>query len=89
MINNPCEESVREVQWNAAVTAEVTETRRGMWAVVLGARIFPDGNQWCVLYGNDLMTGICAFGDTPEKAIEDFEMAMRAPIRVPTGDTEP
>jgi hypothetical protein len=28
-----------------------------------------DGDQWCVLFGEDLMTGIAGFGDTPHEAI--------------------
>ena len=28
-----------------------------------------DGNQWCVLFGEDLQSGIAGFGDTPHKAI--------------------
>ena len=32
-----------------------------------------DGNQWCALYGIDLVQGIAGFGDTPEKAMEDFD----------------
>jgi hypothetical protein len=28
-----------------------------------------DGNQWCVLYGENLQVGIAGFGDTPYKAI--------------------
>ena len=31
-----------------------------------------DGNQWCVLYGEDLQVGIAGFGDTPQLAILDF-----------------
>ena len=36
---------------------------------------FKDGNKWCVLYGDDLMTGISGFGDTPLKACHDFDKA--------------
>ena len=31
-----------------------------------------DGNQWCVLYGEDLQVGIAGFGDSPHLAIMDF-----------------
>jgi hypothetical protein len=31
-----------------------------------------DGNQWCVLYGDDLQVGIAGFGDSPYLAIMDF-----------------
>lgn len=35
----------------------------------LKPRLFRDGDQWCVLFGNDLMTGIAGFGDTPHEAV--------------------
>lgn len=31
-----------------------------------------EGNQWCVLYGEDLQVGIAGFGDSPHLAIMDF-----------------
>jgi hypothetical protein len=31
-----------------------------------------DGNQWCVLYGENLQTGIAGFGDSPYLAVLDF-----------------
>lgn len=38
-------------------------------------RVFPDGNQWCCLYGDDLMVGVVGFGDTPEMACSAFDKA--------------
>ena len=35
--------------------------------------IYPDGNQWCCLYGVDLQSGVAGFGDTPELATKDFD----------------
>ena len=31
-----------------------------------------DGNQWCVLYGDNLQEGIAGFGNSPSLAIADF-----------------
>lgn len=31
-----------------------------------------DGDQWCVLLGENLQEGIAGFGDTPYKAILEF-----------------
>ena len=31
-----------------------------------------DGNQWCVLHGENLKEGIAGFGDSPYHAIMDF-----------------
>lgn len=45
-------------------------------------RVFPDGNMWCCLYGEDLQVGVAGFGETPEKACEAFDKAWstdRAP----------
>jgi hypothetical protein len=41
--------------------------------VVLRAKIYPDGNQWCCLYGDDLQCGVAGFGDTPAKAANAFD----------------
>jgi hypothetical protein len=35
--------------------------------------VYPDGNMWCALYGEDLQMGIAGFGETPAKAIEAFD----------------
>lgn len=39
---------------------------------LLRPKIFMDGDQWCCLYGEDLTTGIAGFGDTPHKAVLDW-----------------
>ncbi|WP_282372269.1 hypothetical protein [Pseudomonas sp. PS02290] len=40
-----------------------------------------DGNQWCALYGEDLMNGVAGFGDTPELAMIDFNRNWSTPLR--------
>lgn len=40
-----------------------------------------DGNQWCALYGEDLMHGVAGFGDTPELAMIDFNKNWSTPLR--------
>ena len=42
-------------------------------SVMLGLVPIKDGNQWCVLYGEDLQVGIAGFGNSPQKAMEDFD----------------
>jgi len=32
------------------------------------------GNQWCVLYGEDLQSGVAGFGDSPHQAVMDFNL---------------
>ncbi|HDY88356.1 MAG TPA: hypothetical protein ENH82_09635 [bacterium] len=44
-------------------------------SVMLNLTPYPDGKAWCVLYGNDIMSGVCGFGDTPNKAMHAFDIA--------------
>lgn len=40
--------------------------------VLMRPRIYPDGNQWCALYGENILNGVVGFGSSPHKAVEDF-----------------
>jgi hypothetical protein len=60
----------------AVINAQLnTEILRQRPHVLMQPRVFPDGNKWCALYGDDLMSGVAGFGDTPEGACYDFDMA--------------
>ena len=37
--------------------------------------VYPDGNQWCALYGANLQEGVAGFGDTPADAMTAFDKA--------------
>lgn len=39
---------------------------------MLNPKIYIDGNQWCVLYGESIQEGVCGFGDSPHQAVIDF-----------------
>lgn len=40
-----------------------------------GLKPYLDGDQWCVILG-DIPTGICGFGESPMKAIYDFNKSF-------------
>ena len=42
-------------------------------SIMLRPSIAIDGNQWCVLYGENLQDGVAGFGDSPEKAMRAFD----------------
>ena len=42
-------------------------------SVLYRPSIQPDGGKWCALYGGDIQTGVCGFGDTPAEAMSDFD----------------
>jgi hypothetical protein len=50
--------------------------KRRLWAIIYNLIPYQDGNQWCVLLGNDIQSGIVGFGDSPYDAIMDFENQM-------------
>lgn len=43
--------------------------------MLLRPRVYPDGNMWCVLYGETIQEGVAGFGETPEKAAVSFDLA--------------
>jgi len=44
-------------------------------SAIFRPQLFIDGNMWCALYGDDLMSGCAGFGETPEKAMRAFDQA--------------
>ena len=52
---------------------EILETH-AMWECIsaLGIKPYKDGNQWCILAGDNIQEGICGFGDTIEDALYEF-----------------
>lgn len=47
-----------------------------------------DGNRWCALYGSNLQDGVAGFGDTPSKAMFDFDVQWFNAKAVPTPSKE-
>lgn len=67
------EQAVLNAQWNAAAEASATEQARRAPHVLMQPAIYPDGNQWCALYGEDIQEGVAGFGNTPSAACADFD----------------
>ncbi len=42
---------------------------------MLKPKLYKNGNKWCVLYGEDIQSGIAGFGETPNEAICDWNSA--------------
>ena len=63
-----------EAKLQAYYIAEDAERERMRPFYLLRPKVFPDGDQWCVLYGENIQEGVCAFGDTPAKAATQFDV---------------
>lgn len=46
-------------------------------SVVYHPKIYIDGNQWCALYGENLQDGVAGFGESPSKAMQDFDKSWQ------------
>ena len=69
---------IKQSLLNAAVQAEEMNL-----FVLLRPKLTLDGDQFCVLYGDDLQTGLAGFGDTPERAIWAFNKAWGSQPSLP------
>ena len=65
---------VRHALINAADQQISTEYERRRPFVLLKPRIFIDGDKWCALYGENIMSGVCGFGSTPDEAAKSFDI---------------
>lgn len=54
-----------EKQKEQPISAEEVLARAGL-------KPYKDGNQWCILAGDNIMEGICGFGDTIEDALYEL-----------------
>ena len=61
-----------EVMRHQGAMHTVMETEEYNLFSMLKPKICKDGDQWCCLYGENLQVGITGFGDTPYKAILDW-----------------
>ncbi len=85
MSNYASEQAILNAQWNAAQEASVTEQARRAAHVLMRPAIFPDGDAWCALYGENIQEGVVGFGDTPAAAAADFDLAWAQQIKRPSG----
>lgn len=69
---------MQQAEQDRITTETNAAERRCLWAVLYGLKPYKDGDQWCVLMGEDLATGIAGFGPTPEAAIFNFQTAMHS-----------
>ena len=54
----------------------------------LKPKLYIDGNQWCALYGENIQAGVCGFGDSPAKALMDFDKSMCSDLPTPPKEAE-
>lgn len=59
---------------NVSQEFQITAFEHRRPCVLFKPSIYIDGEKWCALYGTNIQDGIAGFGDTPEKAMIDFDL---------------
>jgi hypothetical protein len=63
----------------AFLTGETLRQEYTRPCITFKPRLFPDGDQWCVLYGENLQSGVAGFGPSPDEAMRAFDSAFTTP----------
>lgn len=63
-----------------AIMGRLIESQEMNLFVLLKPTVFIDGDQYCVLYGEDIQKGIVGFGSTIIEAIRNFNLEFYKPI---------
>jgi hypothetical protein len=81
-------DAVRDVLWRQCDTshlqqmiqqeANIVAGQMTRPAVLFKPRVYPDGDMWCALYGEDLQMGVAGFGESPDAAVIAFDAAWYA-----------
>ena len=78
------EQHQQDYEHEARMNALVEKQEYQKFAM-LKPKVLIDGNQWCVLYGENIQDGVAGFGDTLYLAILDFNKAFVTPIKKNVG----
>jgi hypothetical protein len=67
------------------LTESAIQQARPFILLAAHCKISIDGNQWCILYGENLQDGVAGFGDSPDAASYDFDRAWSTRLALHTG----
>ena len=74
--------AILNMQYDAACKSSEAAELSSWWAVILKLVPVRDGDQWCVLWGDNIMEGIVAFASTPRDSMYAFQFAMNEKCKV-------
>ncbi len=49
-------------------------------SVMMRPKLYPDGNQWCAIYGENIQEGVAGYGCSPNDAMRAFDKAWYAKL---------
>jgi len=69
------EESTYNLDVNTAISLSNAAQQLDTPFAIYKPKLYPDGDKWCALYGDNIQKGVAAFGDTPNQAVKAFNDA--------------
>ncbi|WP_341702559.1 hypothetical protein [Ferrovibrio sp.] len=73
VLRQMCDTSFLQQQLQSLAQEVAVEMMRP--CVLFKPKLYPDGDMWCALYGDDLATGVSGFGKSPQLALYAFDKA--------------
>jgi hypothetical protein len=73
MLSEQTQNNITQEYYNMRQAAQETEYARQATHAIMRPKVYPDGNEWCALYGENLQEGVAGFGKTPQLACADFD----------------
>lgn len=67
-MSSASDDAIRNAQMNTALMQQSP-------SVLYRPKLSADGDKWCALYGDNLVSGVAGFGDTPAAAMFAFDEA--------------
>lgn len=80
------DQSFLNAQWNAASAQLAAADAQAAPHALMRPRLYLDGNMYCALYGDDIMSGCAGFGETAAAAMAAFDAAWTG-TKAPTPRT--
>jgi hypothetical protein len=68
-----------DLQHESAMAYLITREQMVLFEI-LKPKLYKDGQQWCVLYGENIQEGVSGFGKSPNEAIINFNKSFYQPI---------
>lgn len=62
-----------EQQLNLSMDMKLICEQQMRPSTIYKPKVFPDGDAWCALYGENIQEGVAGFGKSPALAMQDFD----------------
>ena len=69
------DEATSRMRYNEAANDLWRSEQNSRWSFILRPTLSVDGDHWCALLGENIVTGVTGFGESPDAAYADFDRA--------------